>query len=418
MNSDHQAPPVPRDIGPPRYHGLDFVRASMMSLGVVLHTALVYMPEGWIYTDPNSVEWSPMIVWFIHTFRMSAFFVMAGFFGAMLYQRRGAWKFIGHRFDRIAIPLVVGSLILFPLFSWSIGFAWTHVFTKPDQNGGAIGSILASFKEMDFGVDWKEFSTMQLWFLYDLLWFYAAAVILTPVLVRLGPVSRFLGTVVKGMLLGPARFVTPVLLIGLSFLLMIPMDEPGIDTSDSWYPDWKLLLTYSLPFMVGWLVWYHRTVVAEIERWCWIFLGLAVPLLLLATFGSLAWYMSEEDETVFLMVQLTSAAASWTTILALAGCCGRLLKRERPFIRYMVDASYWIYLAHMPLTIFIPALFRYWDTSGLLKMTVSITLTMIVLLLSYHLLVRNTAIGLVLSGRRYPAWPFGRTPHPEPPPTE
>jgi peptidoglycan/LPS O-acetylase OafA/YrhL len=159
-------------------------------------------------------------------------------------------------------------------------------------------------------------------------------------------------------------------------------------------------------------------VVAEIERWCWIFLGLAVPLLLLATFGSLAWYMSEEDETVFLMVQLTSAAASWTTILALAGCCGRLLKRERPFIRYMVDASYWIYLAHMPLTIFIPALFRYWDTSGLLKMTVSITLTMIVLLLSYHLLVRNTAIGLVLSGRRYPAWPFGRTPHPEPPPTE
>ena len=405
-------------IEPERYHGLDFTRAAMMSLGVVLHTALVYMPEGWIYTDPNTVEWSPMIVWFIHTFRMSAFFVMAGFFGAMLYQRRGVWKFLGHRFDRIAIPLVIGSLVLFPIFSWSIGFAWTHVFMKPDDHGGAIGSILATFKEMDFGVDWLEFSTMQLWFLYDLLWFYAAAVIVTPILTRLGPVSRLLDAFVKVMLTSPARFATPVLLIGLSFLLMLPMKEPGIDTSDSWYPTWHLLLAYSLPFGVGWLVWYHRSVIKEIERWCWVFLILAIPLLLLATFSTLGWYASEENPGVMLFAQLVSAAASWTTILALAGCSERLLKRERPLIRYLVDASYWIYLAHMPLTIFVPALFRYWDAPGLLKMIVSITITTIILILSYHLLVRHTSIGLVLSGRRYPVWPFNRATHPEPPPTE
>ena len=110
-------------IATSRYHGLDFVRALMMSLGVVLHTALVFMPEGWIYMDPDSVAWSPLIVWTIHIFRMSAFFVMAGFFGAMLHARRGTATFLGHRFDRIVVPLVIGWFVLSPLMSLSLSFA-------------------------------------------------------------------------------------------------------------------------------------------------------------------------------------------------------------------------------------------------------------------------------------------------------
>lgn len=405
-------------IEPERYHGLDFVRAAMMSLGVVLHTALVYMPEGWIYTDPNTVEWSPLLIWLIHSFRMPAFFVMAGFFGAMLYQRRGASGFISHRFDRIVVPLVIGAMVLHPLLSWSIGFALTHAFMIPQSHGGVIGSIDATFREMDFGVDWIEFGTMQLWFLYDLVWFYAAAVILSPILVRLGPFSRFLGVLAKAMLTGPTRFATPVLLVGVSFLLMLGMEEPGIDTSDSWTPQWHLLVVYALPFGVGWIAWHHRSVIQELERWCWVLLAIAIPLLGLATIGVLGWHLSEKHPTVFLLAQLASVTACWATILALAGCSERLLKRERPAIRYLVDASYWIYLAHFPLTFFIPALFRFWDAPGLLKMIVSIVIIMIVLLLSYHLFVRNTAIGLVLSGRRYPAWPFGRTLRAEPAVTE
>ena len=47
---------TPSSAGTPdkRYHGMDFIRATMMMLGVVLHTALVFMPEGWLYMDPQS----------------------------------------------------------------------------------------------------------------------------------------------------------------------------------------------------------------------------------------------------------------------------------------------------------------------------------------------------------------------------
>ena len=406
-------------IATSRYHGLDFVRALMMSLGVVLHTALVFMPEGWIYMDPDSVAWSPLIVWTIHIFRMSAFFVMAGFFGAMLHARRGTATFLGHRFDRIVVPLVIGWFVLSPLMSWSLSFAWTHQAIDPAEAGGAWAAIALAWERMSLAMNWGDAGPGHLWFLYFLVWYYAAAVLVAPVVVRLGVASRFLHAAIGGICTGRARFTRMPILIGVSFLLMLGMKEPGIDTSLEWAPDWYLLLTYAWPFTVGWLAWHHRGVIDELRRWCWLRLGSAVFLLVLAVGGMLAWHASKPPSAwLFPVVQLLSAAACWTTTLALVGCCERLLRRERPTIRYLVDASYWIYLMHMPLTIAVPALMRSWVAPGLLKMTVSIAITTAILLVTYHVLVRNTIVGVVLSGRRYPAWPFGRAHRPEPAPSE
>ena len=44
----------------------------------------------------------------------------------------------------------------------------------------------------------------------------------------------------------------------------------------------------------------------------------------------------------------------------------------------------------------------------ILKMILMMVLVTLPLLVTYHFLVRGTAIGVVLSGRRYPVWPFGR----------
>ncbi len=386
----------------------------MMMLGVVLHTALVYMPEGWIYTDSDPVKWSPLLVWLIHIFRMSTFFVMAGFFGAMLYERRGAIMFARHRLDRIGVPLVVGWFVLFPLLSWSIIFAWTFTTVDPARTGGFLESVRLAWERMPVETDWGEAGTGHLWFLYDLLWFYAAAAILASAVDRIPPIRATMDRIGHALLIGPGRFATPALLILLSFGLMLGMEEPGIDTSDSWYPDWHLMLTYLVPFGVGWLAWRHRGVVDELERWCWWLLAASIPLLAAATLATLAWWAEEQDRTVFVITQFLSAAASWTTVLALAGCCERLLKRERFWIRYLVDASYWIYLAHLPLTIFVPALLRHWDVPGALKMSVSIVVTFLVLLATYHVLVRGTILGVVLSGRRYPVLWFRRNREEEP----
>ena len=80
-----------------RYHGLDALRAAMMLLGLVLHSAAAYITlplPVWIYRDPDkSGVFSPLF-FFIHLFRMPVFFVAAGFFAAMLMTREGPGGFL------------------------------------------------------------------------------------------------------------------------------------------------------------------------------------------------------------------------------------------------------------------------------------------------------------------------------------
>src|SRR5688500_12766151 len=77
-----------------RYHSLDAFRAAMMLLGLVLHSAASYtytpLRDAWPFHDPPGLVAFEILLLFIHLFRMPAFFVVAGFFAALLYYRDGA----------------------------------------------------------------------------------------------------------------------------------------------------------------------------------------------------------------------------------------------------------------------------------------------------------------------------------------
>ena len=67
----------------------------------------------------------------------------------------------------------------------------------------------------------------------------------------------------------------------------------------------------------------------------------------------------------------------------------------------MVDASYWLYLIHLPLAVFIPGLLVATDLSVWSKMLIAFFGTCIIGLLTYDWFVRSTFIGRILNGRRY-----------------
>src|SRR5688572_10278032 len=100
-----------------RYHSLDALRASMMRLGLVLHSAVSYVvfPLGpaWPYKDPNTSTLFDILVFVIHLFRMPVFFVAAGFFGALLMERGGPGAFFANRVKRVLLPLALFWPILF-----------------------------------------------------------------------------------------------------------------------------------------------------------------------------------------------------------------------------------------------------------------------------------------------------------------
>lgn len=81
-----------------RLHALDTVRALALLLGIVLHAAHPYLTglKGWVTIESPSDTLA--VIWYtIHMFRMPLFFLIAGFFGRMMLEKRGTAGFIKDR---------------------------------------------------------------------------------------------------------------------------------------------------------------------------------------------------------------------------------------------------------------------------------------------------------------------------------
>jgi hypothetical protein len=209
-----------------RYHSLDALRAAMMLLGLVLHSAASYTqtPLGWEwpYHDQNTSVAFDLVIFFIHLFRMPVFFVVAGFFGALLYHRSGLIGFARNRGMRVLLPLLMFWGVMIPLVAFGFIFSirqaggpmpWEHITEQSPLRQPILG---------------------HLWFLYYLLLFYAAAALAVPVAARLPDgVRRRADLTTRSV---ATRWWGTVVLAGVTTMTLIPMKAPGLESSPALLP--------------------------------------------------------------------------------------------------------------------------------------------------------------------------------------
>ncbi len=382
-----------------RLHALDAVRSFALLLGVAFHAALSFipgMPPGlWAMVDNSP---SPLLAdasFVAHSFRMTLFFFIAGFFARPLHQRLGLRGFWANRGQRIAVPLVVGWLLLFP----AIGAAWYFGLQK--MFNGAPPAMPEMPKQPG------AFPLTHLWFLYLLLWLYAATLLARSLVVRLDG-GQVLRRLVDRAVTGALRWPAGALLLGLplaSVLLATPAWFPwgGIPTPDqSLIPQLPATLGYGAAFAFGWLVQRAPGALAAL-RARWLLHGAlaiassALCLYVLKTqppFG-----MPEQPKLVF---TLAFVASSWAWSFAFTGLALRYLSGHHPAVRYVADASYWIYLVHLPVVAALQVAVGHWPLHWALKFPLIVVTSLALLFLSYHALVRSTVIGKLLNGKVYP----------------
>jgi hypothetical protein len=105
-----------------RRHDLDALRAFAMLLGIILHGIMSFIPGIgviWAVEDSHASPWYGVLLSFIHGWRMPLFFLVSGFFTAMLWRKRGLRELLWHRFNRIFIPMLLGLLTIIPL-TWVV----------------------------------------------------------------------------------------------------------------------------------------------------------------------------------------------------------------------------------------------------------------------------------------------------------
>ncbi len=374
-----------------RLHALDSLRAGMMLLGIVLHVLSLYIdfPLTRIPDAGTSAAFDFAFL-LLHIFRMPVFFMMSGFFAALLLTRRGTRRFIANRTGRIVVPFVVGWLPLFVLVWMSAAFAVR-------QSHGKFVIADGGFR---LGLFVRDQGLVHLWFLYYLIIYYALASGAWAVWRRLpaGPV-----TVAKMYFarLAPSP-VGCALLCLFTFPALFRMRLGMPATSLSFIPNPAVLYLYGLFFFFGAALYAQRDLLPVLRRGAWtrVLLGLALfPLNFFAT--RFQGNLLLPDLRARALAAATGSISAWLLTLGLLGLFLEYANTPNRYIRYLTDAAYWLYLVHLPLVNYIGGILARTVLPLWLKALLTLVIAIPLLLLSYHLMVRSTFIGKTLNGRKY-----------------
>ena len=371
---------------PHRLHALDNLRALMMWLGIVLHVALIYTiePTPLPWRDPQRTVVADIVTAVIHTFRMPAFFILAGFFVMMLLQTRGAKGMAEHRLLRLGAPFVVFWLPV-SMVSGLLAALYTHRMAH-----GTWG-IDISLVNPPPGVP-RGPNTLHLWFLWMLLWFSLATAALArfeglhPQFTAAGAFLRRMagawwGLLVLALPMAAADWPYPRGLLIASGLFLPPFSE------------W---LHNGIFFVFGLALYCERCeLFARWEQHWWVFAvaGLAAFL----TTGALIQRQAQPSDIAYVL-----GCASWLWSFAAIGLALRFMATRNRVLAYMADSSYWVYLVHLPCTIGFGLLLYGAPLPALLKIALNIAATTAVCLATYELWVRTTWVGQLLNGKRMP----------------
>jgi peptidoglycan/LPS O-acetylase OafA/YrhL len=172
----------------------------------------------------------------------------------------------------------------------------------------------------------------------------------------------------------------------------------GPDTSLGLLPLPHVLAYYAVFFGFGALYYDAGDDSMRVARGWWLYL--------LIGFGVLLWIALSTYQYP-LVNGLIQVLYAWCVSFGMMGLFHAVCRKESPTMRYLSDASYWMYVIHLPLIVVLQALIRDWDMNPFVKFLLVNIVGTLILVASYQLLVRHTLIGVLLNGSR---------PTPTPPP--
>ena len=297
-----------------RIHFLDVTRALLMLLGIPYHAALVYETSSWLVSSPDKIPALTLLPAALSAFRMPGFFLIAGFFAALLLERRPVGGWLRSRMMRLGLPLLTGMVLIVPVQTAILQLGPPAAIRLPQDAASAVYS--------------------HLWFL--------------PVLMLL-----CMGLAATWKLVSRIEWPDlPVWVLGMGCGLWMMALRSGEMVANinlallDGLVDLEAVLGYAPFFLFGVAARRNPAILARLTRpdnWT-----LAIGLLALSVY-CLYWHPRsrfEEFEAMF-----AGAVAALCIMQALLAFLARRFDRASPLVDRFVDASFSIYLFHHPIIV-------------------------------------------------------------------
>ena len=394
-------PVHPATQSPERFHALDAVRGLALLLGIVFHSTMSFLDghqQVWLVVDKSPSTTLTILFYVLHMFRMATFFFIAGFFAHLLFHRRGQRAFVRDRLRRIALPLVAGwPIVAMALLGCAVWGAYVMTGKIPDAPPPSPNPPPLAFP------------LTHLWFLYVLLWLYGITLLVRSIVDKLDRDGRGrarLDRVVSAIVRNPLGvFVLAAPTCAALLVLPVWIVWFGVPTPDqSLLPNIAAITAFGSAFGFGWFM-HRQTQLLDVLEARWpLHLSMAViaTVACLIHVGTTVSIVFADHSLTGLGYAASYAVALWSWSLGLTGLALRFLAGFSAVRRYIADASYWLYLIHLPIVLVLQILLSQLMWPWWVKFPLILAVGFPIMFVSYHYLVRRTFIGTVLNGRRYP----------------
>ena len=369
---------------PDRQYYIDWLRILLILSVFLFHIGMIFNSWPWhvkndVTCASKSVLWYIMI--FMHEWRMPLLILISGAGTYFALGKRTPWQYLGERFKRLFIPLVVGIFTLVPI----------QVYI---EKSAQYDSLLSFYPHMFEGIyPSGNFSWHHLWFIAYL---FFIALVISPFLnfFRSGQFDLFIGKLGKiiSKRLGANIFLVPLL---LSQLLLRPF-FPG--NTSALVNDWAAVSYYIIFFLSGFILLSNKNMTESIRKQKQLFL---IETIIASAMLVTIPYMVNSEKAGNLIWDMLEPFVALSCGITAIGYAKQYLNTNNKLRKLANEAVYPFYLLHQPIIVVVGYFMVQWEIAIIWKV-ILITLTSFTLTVSiYWFLIRPFNVLRVIFGLKW-----------------
>jgi hypothetical protein len=400
-----------------RRYDHDWLKVLAILLIFIYHAAAPFHP--WFDWHIRSSQKSEFLGWISaagYSWPLPLFMLLAGAGTWFALQKRSYRQYVGERFTRILLPLIVGMLILIP----------PQVYMERVQRHQFVGSFLEYLPHAFEGGPYPQgnISAGQFWFLFYLV-FYALLALPLFAFLRSKTGKRWLSKLAhfcrhRGAIL---LFAVPLILGQIALGWRYPETHKPIN---DWMFHWQLFLI----FIFGFILYSDERFEKAINR-NWV---LILVLAIVSSVGIVALFfagprgvqeavmgqgrafrlMDNSLKAYYVLGSTLLRLNTWTFVLLLLWLARRFLSVKNRALGYAGPAAYPVFMLHQTIIIIVAFyVLQQWRVGILPRFLAILSISLVITLIIYELTRRWNVTRYVIGAK-----PLAKPTHDPHPPVE
>ncbi|MCU4675556.1 acyltransferase family protein [Catenovulum sp. 2E275] len=348
---------------------LEPMRATLMLLGIFLHSAQVYNPaKSWLVSAPQSLDIPILLSEFIHIFRMPAFFILSGYLFYISINKYPFKVFIRKRLARVLIPLiVVATTINYVQFIFINPYSWES----------------ATYKQYWVEGNWVS----HLWFLINLSIYF---IVFAAFFYYINKKHIKFNIVFPRLNLYIWLCLLPISNLGLLFL-----NKLGFPIYSQFFGISSFMIIEYLPYFIFGLLMAQKKYIYQTYIKINIKFGLIFLMLLSAVYFTIVAYMPKMFVLDVIRLYL-EYLATWLLSCLCFTSFSLLFAKVNLQWQFLASSAYSVYLFHQLIIVILASFFIYLALPAWLGFFLLLTITGFIAVGLHWLLVSSNRVGQIL----------------------